>query len=78
MSHQLVRKRSSSSLPGKQSEVGIPTTPSDQLPREAKSVWYNRPSYIIVLVTKGSFIAEFKLVIIKGSNEGYQALLNAE
>src|SRR5277367_343606 len=46
MGHQLVRKRSSSSLPGKQSKAGTPstTTPSDQLPREAKSVWYNRPS----------------------------------
>ena len=72
MSHQLVRKRSSSSLLGKQSEAGIPstTTPSDQL-WEAKSVWYNRPSYATVLATKGSFIDEFKLGIMKGSNEGY-------
>ena len=78
--HQLVRKRSSSSLPGKQLEAGTPstTTPSDQLLWEAKSVWYNRPSYATVLATKGSFIDEFKLGIIKGSNKGYQALLNAE
>jgi hypothetical protein len=79
---QLPKKRSVSSLPGKQSEAGsgIPSTtiPSNQQLQEAKSTWYNRPSYTTVLATKGSFIDKFKLGITKESNKGYQALLNTE
>ncbi|OAF55432.1 hypothetical protein VC83_08270 [Pseudogymnoascus destructans] len=42
MNHLLARRKSSSSLRGKQSEASS-TTPSDQNPREAKSTTYARP-----------------------------------
>ncbi|MCJ1348111.1 hypothetical protein MMC31_006342, partial [Peltigera leucophlebia] len=56
MNHLLARKKSSSSLRGKQSEAGSATpsstAPSNQTPREAKSTPYTRPSYETVLATK--------------------------
>lgn len=63
----IAKKKSSSSLCGKQSEVGSitpsSTTPSDQKPREAKSIPYARPSYEIVLATKASFMGKSDLGI---------------
>ena len=79
MNYQLARKRSSSSLPRQQSETSTPTTtPSDQLPREVRSIWYNRSSYATVLATKGSIMDEFNLGITRESKEGYQALFHIE
>jgi len=67
MNHLLAKKKSLSSLCGKQSEAGSATpsstTPSDQKLREAKSIPYTRPSYETVLATKGSFIGKSDLGI---------------
>jgi hypothetical protein len=75
----LARKKS---FRGKQSEAGsaVPssTTPSDQKPREAKSSLYARPSYEIILATKGSFISKFELGIIDKSKKLYRILLEAK
>lgn len=82
MNHLLARKKSSSSLRGKQSEAGSAapssTTPSDQKPREAKSNPYKRPSYETVLATKGSFMSKFSLGITYASKRLCQSLLEAE
>ena len=79
MNHLLARKKSSSSLRGKQSEAGsAATTPSDQKPREAKSTPYTRPSYETVLATKGSFMGKFDLGITDASKELCRTLLKAE
>ncbi|PQE05336.1 phosphatidylserine decarboxylase protein [Rutstroemia sp. NJR-2017a BVV2] len=82
MNHLLARKKSSSSFRGKQSEAGSAapssTTPSDQKPREAKSLPYARPSYETVLATKGSFIGKFELGITDESKRLCRTLLEAE
>jgi hypothetical protein len=82
LNHLLARKKSSSSLRGKQSEAGSAapssTTPSDQKPREAKSTPYTRPSYETVLATKGSFMGKFDLGITDASKKLCQTLLEAE
>jgi hypothetical protein len=81
MNHLLAKKKSSSSLRSKQLEVSsiIPssTTPSDQKPREAKSIPYTRPSYETVLATKGSFMGKSDLGIIDVSKMLCQNLLMA-
>jgi hypothetical protein len=73
MSNVLARKKSSSSLWGKQSEAGSArpsfTATSDQKPREAKSAPYASPSYETVLATKGSFMDEFDEDINKASSD---------
>ena len=38
-------------------------TPSDQKPREEKSIMYENPRYKVLLETKGSFMGEFSLGI---------------
>ena len=58
------RKRSAPSL--------RPTTPSNQKPREIKSLQY------ILLAAKGSFMAESALGITGKSKVDYQTLLSAE
>ena len=82
MENVLAKKKSSSSLRGKQSESGSiapsSTTPSDQKPREAKSAQYARPSYATILATKGSFMDESDLGITDRSKKEYQNLLNAD
>jgi hypothetical protein len=82
LNHLLARKKSSSSLRGKQSEAGSAapssTTPSDQKPREAKSTPYTRPSYETILATKGSFMGKFDLGITDASKKLCRTLLEAE
>ena len=82
MSHLLARKKSSSSLRGKQSESNSitpsSTTPSDQKSREVKSAPYQNPRYTILLATNGSFMDESDLGITDKSKDDYQTLLNAE
>ena len=62
INHLLAKKKLLSSLCNKQLEASfaIPssTTPSDQKPREAKSIPYTRPSYKTVFVAKGSFMGK--------------------
>ncbi|KAL5351929.1 hypothetical protein ACLOAV_003791 [Pseudogymnoascus australis] len=76
MNHLLARRKSSSSLRGKQSEAS--STPSDQKPREAKSTPYTRPSYESVLATKGSLMDEFDGDITEGSKDFCQSLLRSK
>ena len=82
LNHLLARKKSSSSLRGKQSEASSTApssaTPSDQKPREAKSIPYTRPSYETILATKGSFMGNFDLDITDASKKLCQTLLDAE
>jgi hypothetical protein len=82
MSHLLARKKSSSSLRGKQSESNSvtpgSTTPSDQKSREVKSAPYQNPRYTILLATNGSFMDESDLGITGKSKDDYQTLLNTE
>lgn len=56
--HLFARKRSSSSLSRKTSQSSL-KTPSDQLPREAKSAQYKNPEYEIRLEEKGSYMREY-------------------
>jgi hypothetical protein len=79
MSHVLARKKSSSSLRGKQSEASSGSiTPSDQKQREIKSSPYKDPRYKTLLATKGSFLDESDLGITGKSKADYQSLLSAE
>jgi hypothetical protein len=82
MNHLLAKKKSSSSLRAKQSEAGSATpsstTPSDQKPREIKSIPYTRPSYETVLATKGSFMGKSDLGITDVSKGLCRNLLEAE
>jgi hypothetical protein len=82
MSHLLARKKSLSSLRGKQSEAGSAapssTTPSDQKPREAKSTPYQSAQYKILLETKGSFMRKSELGIADASKTFCRTLLEAE
>ncbi|KUJ06351.1 uncharacterized protein LY89DRAFT_703031 [Mollisia scopiformis] len=79
LNHLLARRKSLSSLRGKQSEAGSvtpsSTTPSDQKPREAKSAPYTRPSYATVLATKGSFMDKSDLGITDASKSLCRNLL---
>ena len=79
MSHVLARKKSTSSIRGKQSEASSgSTTPSDQKQREIKSSPYKDPRYKPLLTTKGSFMDESDLGITSKSKADYQTLLSAE
>ncbi|KAI0908887.1 hypothetical protein F4823DRAFT_465847 [Ustulina deusta] len=81
LNHLLARKKSTSSLRGKQSEAGSApssTTASDEKPREAKSTPYKRASYETVLATKGSFMDKFDEGIEKASSDLCQTLLHSE
>ena len=79
MSHllALARKKSTSSLRGKQSETGS-STPSDQKPRDVKSTVYARPSYTTVLATKGSFMDKSDLGITDTSKNICRILLEKD
>lgn len=67
MNHLLARKKSLSSLRGKQSETSSvtpsSTTPSDEKPRAVKSAPYQDPRYKTILATKGSFMSKSELGI---------------
>ncbi|KAI9676667.1 MAG: hypothetical protein M1829_002985 [Trizodia sp. TS-e1964] len=82
MAQQLSRKKSVSSLPGKQfdTDSGTPSaiTPSDQKPREFKSTPYLSAQYQIVLETKGGFMRKSELGITDASKSFCQTLLEAE
>jgi hypothetical protein len=60
MNHPLPKKTTTSSLRRIQSDYGsavlMPTTPSDQKPREVKSAQYKHPGYETELAKKGSFM----------------------
>lgn len=57
MNHLLGRKKSSSSLRGKQSEASSAGS-SDQNPRDVKSALYQDARYETILATKGSFMSK--------------------
>jgi hypothetical protein len=67
MSHLLVRKKLTHSLPRKRSGGSLTassttpssTTPSDQKPREEKSAPYRNARYKTVLETKGSYLRNY-------------------
>ncbi|PQE18249.1 phosphatidylserine decarboxylase protein [Rutstroemia sp. NJR-2017a BBW] len=60
MNHLLAKKKSSSSLRGKQSEASSAGS-SDQKPRDVKSALYQDARYETILATKGSFMGKSKL-----------------
>jgi hypothetical protein len=81
MNHLLARQKSSSYLRGKQSEGSVTppaTTPSDQRPRETKSVQYVRSSYVIILATKGSFMSKSDLGVTDASKSLCRTLLESD
>jgi hypothetical protein len=75
MSHLLARKKSLSTLRGKQSEAGSAapssTTLSDQQSREAKSTLYKTLQYRTILATKGSFMDESDLGITDKTKDDF-------
>lgn len=77
MNHLLARHKSSSSLRRKNSESSS-ATPSDQKPREAKSLQYTRPSYETELATKGSFMRKSELGITDASQGLCRTLFDAK
>jgi hypothetical protein len=82
LNHLLVKRKSLSSLRGKQSDASSVTpssiTLSNQKLREAKSAPYTRPSYATVLATKGSFIDKSDLGITDASKSLCRILLKKE
>jgi hypothetical protein len=81
LNHLLATKKSSS-LRGRRSEAGSisasSATPSDQKPREAKSIPYQDARYKTILASKGSFLDGSDLEITNSSKENIQTLLSAE
>jgi len=77
MNPLLAQKKSLSSLSRKQLEVGS-VTPSDQKPREIKSIPYQDPCYETVLVTKGSYIGKYKLGTTDTNKSCYRTLLETK
>lgn len=83
MNHLLARKKSTSSLRGKQSEAGSvtpsSTTPSDHKPREVKSAPYHDARYENEPATKGSsYMGKSKLGVTDNNKNYCQTLLEAE
>ena len=82
MSYLLARKKSSSSLHGRQSEAGSATpnstTPSDQKSREAKSIPYQDARYETILATKGSFMGKSELGVTATSKSLCRTFLETE
>jgi hypothetical protein len=77
MNHILARKKSSSSLRGKQSEASSAGS-SDQKPRDVKSAPYQDARYETILATKGSFIGKSELGAIATSKSLCRTLLETE
>jgi hypothetical protein len=82
MNHLLARRKSSSSVRGRQLEARSTapssSTPSDQKPREAKSSPYARPSYETALAAKGSFMGKSNVGITDASRKLCRTLLETE
>lgn len=81
MHHLLARQKSSPSLRRKRSEASLThsATPSDQRPREAKSVPYADASYPTLLETLGdSYMDESKLGVTDASKALHEDLLKKE
>lgn len=82
MSHLLARKKSTTSLRRKRSDVGSTapssTTPSDQKPRESKSAPYQHARYEDLLATKGSFMGKYEQGITDASKKINQSLLQRQ
>ncbi|KAL9050961.1 MAG: hypothetical protein Q9162_006312 [Coniocarpon cinnabarinum] len=76
-SYLLARKKSTNSL-RRQASKSSPQTPSDQLPREAKSAQYRDKDYSIGLEREGSYMRESDLDITNESKSLYQNLLQSE
>ncbi|KAK5651137.1 hypothetical protein OQA88_13254 [Cercophora sp. LCS_1] len=74
LDHLLARKKSLSSL-RKRSISATSTTPSDQKPREEKSMPYRDVRYSLLLELKGSFMGKSELGIIDESKTLCQILL---
>ncbi|KAF2258065.1 hypothetical protein CC78DRAFT_556724 [Lojkania enalia] len=74
----LVRRKSTPSLRRKRLELGSltasSTTPSDQKPREEKSVPYQDPRYRTLLKTKGSYMDKSELDIIDANKNKARTL----
>ena len=82
MEHALARRKSFSSLRGKQSQSGpataSSTTPSDQKPREEKNTSYTELRYEILLKTKGSYMDKSDLDVTNASKSICRTLLEKE
>jgi hypothetical protein len=80
MNHLLARRKSSSSMRGRQldSHSTAPSSSSDQKPKEAKSSLYARPNYEIALAAKGSFMSKSKVDITDATKELCRTLLETE
>ena len=75
--HLLARQRSSSSLGRKRSQTTL-HTPSDQLPREVKSLQYKDAEYGEMLAKMGSYMRESDLDITDDSRNLCESLLQFE
>ena len=76
--HVLARKKSSSSLRGKQSDSSAGAPSSTPAIKSQKSAQYLRPSYATVLATKGSFMDKSDLGITDESKNLCRMLLENE
>ncbi|PTB71093.1 hypothetical protein M440DRAFT_1406836 [Trichoderma longibrachiatum ATCC 18648] len=72
------RKKSSSSLSRKRSNSATSTTPSDQKPREQKSLPYEDERYPLLLQIKGSYMGMSELGITDGSKQLIRRVSNHE
>ncbi|CAG8982693.1 hypothetical protein HYALB_00000974 [Hymenoscyphus albidus] len=77
MNHILARKKSASSLRGKQSEASSAGS-SDQKPRDIKSAPYQDARYETILATKGSFMGKSQLGVTATSKDLCRTLLEIE
>jgi hypothetical protein len=77
MNHLLARRKSSSSLRGRQSEASS-TGSSDQKPRDVKSAPYQDARYETILATKGSFMGKSELGVTATSKSFCRSLLETE
>jgi hypothetical protein len=77
MNHLLARKKSSSSLRGKQSEASSAGS-SDQKPRDVKSAPYQDARYETILATKGSFMGKSQLGVTTTSKSFCRTLLEID
>jgi hypothetical protein len=77
MSHLLARKKSLSSLRGKQTGASS-ITPSDQKPREIKNDPYKDARYDTLLATKGNFMEPSKLGVTATSRSFCRTFLETE
>ncbi|KAH6628840.1 hypothetical protein F5144DRAFT_594758 [Chaetomium tenue] len=74
----LAQTKSSSNLSRKRSSSGTSITPSDQRPREEKSVPYRDPRYQLLLETKGSYMHVSELGLTETSQRLIRDLLSGK